>query len=261
MKKCYRYGLWMAFMILAGCSSSPDERYKISDDVAPEDPISVANIEDAHPKYEPFSRGGNSDYTLRGKSYKIVKNPTGFSQSGYASWYGKKFHGHLTSNGEVYDMYSMSAAHKTLPIPSYVKVTNTANGKTAIVRINDRGPFHDGRIIDLSYAAAYKLGVYQHGTAPVKIDYITVSKTKVDHAYSREEYLIQVAAVSDEEKARTLAVNLGQKYSAQYSVQKQNKMSRIMLGPWKDQSSANEVLLKLKQNGYPSAFMKHQTRK
>ncbi|WP_086983299.1 septal ring lytic transglycosylase RlpA family protein [Vibrio aphrogenes] len=259
MKKYYRYGLWMAFMILAGCSSSND-RYKLSDDVAPEDPISVANIENAHPRYEPFSRSGNKDYTLRGKHYQIVKDPTGFTQSGYASWYGKKFHGHLTSNGEVYDMYSMSAAHKTLPIPSYVKVTNTANGKTAIVRINDRGPFHDGRIIDLSYAAAYKLGVYQAGTAPVKIDYISVAKTNVDHAYSKEEYLIQVAAVSNAEKARTLAVNLGQKYSAQYSVETQSKIHRIMLGPWKDQTAANKVLHQLQQNGYGSAFMKHKTR-
>ena len=91
----------MAFTLLAGCSSSPDERYKLSDDVAPEDPISVANVEDAHPRYEPFSRGGNRDYSLRGKDYKIVRDTKNFTQSGYASWYGKKFHGHLTSNGEV----------------------------------------------------------------------------------------------------------------------------------------------------------------
>lgn len=261
MKKYCRYGLWMAFTLLAGCSSSPDERYKLSDDVAPEDPISVANVEDAHPRYEPFSRGGNRDYSLRGKDYKIVRDTKNFTQSGYASWYGKKFHGHLTSNGEVYDMYSMSAAHKTLPIPSYVKVTNTANGKTAIVRINDRGPFHDGRIIDLSYTAAYKLGVYQAGTAPVKIDYITVPKSKVDHAYSKQEYLIQVAAVSDSEKARTLAKNLGQTYASQYSVENSSSINRIMLGPWKDQNQANEVLHKLQQSGYQSAFMKHRARK
>ncbi|HAH03554.1 MAG TPA: septal ring lytic transglycosylase RlpA, partial [Vibrio sp.] len=97
-----------------------------------------------------------------------------FTEKGKASWYGKKFHGHLTSNGEIYDMYSMSAAHKTLPIPSYVKVTNTDNNKTTIVRINDRGPFHEGRIIDLSYAAAYKLDVLRTGTANVEIEVITV---------------------------------------------------------------------------------------
>ncbi|OEF26279.1 septal ring lytic transglycosylase RlpA family protein [Vibrio rumoiensis] len=262
MKNRYHYGLWLTFTLLVGCSSSSsDDRYKLTDDVAPKDPMSVVNIEDAHPRYEPFSRSGNRDYTLRGKDYKIVKDPTGFTQTGYASWYGKKFHGHLTSNGEVYDMYSMSAAHKTLPIPSYVKVTNTANGKTVIVRVNDRGPFHDGRIIDLSYAAAYKIGVYQNGTAPVKIEYINVPPTKLDLAYSKEEYLIQVAAVTDPEKARTLAIKLSQTYSSSYNIEAQNGVNRIMLGPWKEQATANSVLNKLQQNGYPSAFMKHKTRK
>ncbi len=260
IKRISTYLLFTLLLVLVGCSSSTN-RYSLNDDVAPEKPLSVAHVEDAHPRYEPFSRSGNRDYTLRGKDYKIVKETKDFTQTGYASWYGKKFHGHLTSNGEVYDMYSMSAAHKTLPIPSYVKVTNTANSKTVIVRVNDRGPFHDGRIIDLSYAAAYKLGVYQAGTAPVKVEYITTAKTKVDQAYSKEEYLIQVAAVSDKNKAETLAKQLGQSYSINYSVQTTNKINRIMLGPWKDQNSANVVLLKLQSSGYRTAFMKHQTRK
>ncbi|MFV0576131.1 MAG: septal ring lytic transglycosylase RlpA family protein [Vibrio sp.] len=260
MKKQLIFGLWIAAVALAGCSSSDsNNRYALDNDVAPDDPMSVANIEDAHPKYEPFSRGGNRDYTLGGEDYKIIKNPQGFTQTGYASWYGKKFHGHLTSNGETYDMYSMSAAHKTLPIPSYVKVTNTANGRTAIVRVNDRGPFHDGRIIDLSYAAAYKLGVYQAGTAPVKIEYISVPKTKVDTAYSKDQFLIQVAAISNQEKARTLAVNLGQKYSSQYKVETTASLNKVILGPWADQHDAVSVLGKLQQSGYPSAFLKHQT--
>lgn len=260
MKIHCRYTLWLVFALVTGCSSSSNDRYTLSNDVAPKDPISVANIEDAHPKYEPFSRGGNRDYTLRGKNYNIIKEPQGFTQTGHASWYGKKFHGHLTSNGEVYDMYSMSAAHKTLPIPSYVKVTNTANGKTVIVRVNDRGPFHQGRIIDLSYAAAYKVGVYQNGTAPVKIEYISVPKTQVDAAYSKEKYLIQVAAVSDAKKAGTLAVKLGQSYSTDYSVEKQNGINRVIIGPWNNQSDATKALIQLQQTGYPSAFMKHQTR-
>ncbi|MBD1575029.1 MULTISPECIES: septal ring lytic transglycosylase RlpA family protein [Vibrio] len=260
LKRLTSYALISVLLILAGCSSSND-RYKLSDDVAPQKPLSVSHVEDAHPRYEPFSRSGNRDYTLRGKDYKIVKETKGFTQTGYASWYGKKFHGHLTSNGEVYDMYSMSAAHKTLPIPSYVRVTNTDNGKTVIVRVNDRGPFHEGRIIDLSYAAAYKLGVYQAGTAPVKVEYITTPKTKVDQAYSKDEYLIQVAAISNKNKAETLAKQLGQTYSAPYSVVTQNKINRIMLGPWKDQDAANAALLKLQSSGYQTAFMKHQTRK
>jgi rare lipoprotein A len=159
---------------LAGCSSSG--RYSIKDDVGPRSPISVDSIEDAQPKYEPYSRGGNKDYQLRGGSYQIIKDIEGYKEKGYASWYGTKFHGHRTSNGEVYDMYSMSAAHKTLPIPSYLKITNLDNGKKIVVRVNDRGPFHDERIVDLSYAAAYKLGVLDNGTAPVQIESIVVNR-------------------------------------------------------------------------------------
>lgn len=114
--------LAIPLMILAGCSGSNNDRYAISQDVAPDSPITLQHIEDATPRYEPYSLGGNKDYTVRGKSYSVINNPQGFKEKGKASWYGKKFHGHLTSNGETYDMYSMSAAHKNLPIPSYVKV-------------------------------------------------------------------------------------------------------------------------------------------
>jgi rare lipoprotein A len=165
---------YVVVAFLAGCSSSG--RYKIKDDVGPQSPISIDSIEDAQPKYEPYSRGGNNDYQLRGGSYQIIKDIEGYKERGYASWYGTKFHGHRTSNGEVYDMYSMSAAHKTLPIPSYLKITNLDNGKKIVVRVNDRGPFHDERIVDLSYAAAYKLGVLQNGTAPVQIESIVVNR-------------------------------------------------------------------------------------
>jgi rare lipoprotein A len=175
MMKGQHYLFYLAIVaFLAGCSSSG--RYSIKDDVGPRSPISVDSIEDAQPKYEPYSRGGNKDYRLRGGSYQIIKDIEGYKEKGYASWYGTKFHGHRTSNGEVYDMYSMSAAHKTLPIPSYLKITNLDNGKKIVVRVNDRGPFHDDRIVDLSYAAAYKLGVLQNGTAPVQIESIVVNK-------------------------------------------------------------------------------------
>ena len=138
------YSLVFSALILAGCSSqkAQEGRYELESDVAPETPLSVEHIEDAHPKYEPYSLGGNSNYTLRGQDYKIIRDAKGFKEKGKASWYGEKFQGHLTSNGEIYDMYSMTAAHKTLPLPSFVKVTNTDNGKSTIVRVNDRGPFH-----------------------------------------------------------------------------------------------------------------------
>jgi rare lipoprotein A len=119
---------------------------------------------------EPHSRYGNrSPYTVLGKTYRVLGSAEGYDETGIASYYGNKFHGRRTSNLEVYDMYAFTAAHKTLPLPSFARVTNLANGRSVIVRVNDRGPFHDGRIIDLSYAAAVKLGVDRMGTARVEV--------------------------------------------------------------------------------------------
>ncbi len=143
-------------------------------DKAPATPPDVSKVPDAVPRYEPLSRGGNrSPYEVFGKTYTVMPSAEGYRESGIASWYGMKFHGHLTSNGEVYDMYEMTAAHKSLPIPSFVRVTNLDNGKSVIVRVNDRGPFHQDRLIDLSYAAAYRLDILQRGTGRVKVEAIT----------------------------------------------------------------------------------------
>jgi rare lipoprotein A len=246
----------LVLMILAGCSSSGD-RYDIKDGVAPNAPISVEHIEDAHPQYEPYSRGGNKDYTLRGQKYQIVKNTDGYTEQGQASWYGKKFHGHLTSNGEIYDMYSMSAAHKTLPIPSYVKVTNLDNNKTAIVRVNDRGPFHAGRIIDLSYAAAYKLDVIKTGTANVAIEVIKVDKPLTTIVKKSDpRYIIQVASSQNEERVRTLSQNLGQSLSVQSFIDSDNGSHRAVLGPFTDYTLTQETLERVKSLGYETAFIK-----
>ncbi|HEU4812672.1 MAG TPA: septal ring lytic transglycosylase RlpA family protein [Xanthomonadaceae bacterium] len=137
---------------------APDELPKV--DLIPE-PVVVA---------EPRSRYGNrSPYTVLGKSYRVLDSAEGYVDRGIASYYGQKFHGRRTSSLEVYDMYTFSAAHKTLPLPSYARVTNLANGESVVVRVNDRGPFHEGRIIDLSYAAAVKLGIHQTGTARVEV--------------------------------------------------------------------------------------------
>ncbi|MDW6092305.1 septal ring lytic transglycosylase RlpA family protein [Vibrio rhizosphaerae] len=245
-------------LFMAGCSSSG--RYDIRDDVAPKRPISVDNIEDAHPKYEPYSLGGNRDYTVRGKKYHIIKNPKGFQEQGLASWYGKKFHGHQTSNGEIYDMYSMTAAHKTLPIPSYVRVTNTNNGKTAIVRINDRGPFHSGRIIDLSYAAAYKLDIIRTGTAPVKIEVLTYDRPTVTAATPPKkhpsDYVIQVSSSAHLERTRTLSRDLSQKLSVTSYIDSLNGSHRVFLGPFHDYSQTRQTLEQVKQLGYSSAFIR-----
>lgn len=242
-------------LFLAGCSSSG--RYSIDNDIAPNAPISVDHIEDAHPQNEPYSLGGNKDYTLGGVTYHIIKNPEGYTEKGKASWYGTKFHGHLTSNGEVYDMYSMTAAHKTLPLPSYVKVTNVDNGKTAIVRVNDRGPFHTGRIIDLSYAAAYKLGVLQTGTANVEIAVISADKNITsDDKAAQQQYYIQVSSSQNENNARTLAKNLSQTLSVRSFVDTVDGSHRVFLGPFVDYSLTQESLERVKSLGYQTAFVK-----
>lgn len=135
-----------------------------------------ASPADAVPKNESYSRGGTSSYKLFGKQYHVRKTHHGYKERGIASWYGKQFHGRLTSNGERYDMYKMTAAHKSLPLPCYVKVTNLENKKTIVVRVNDRGPFHGNRIIDLSYAAAKKLGMDHKGTAKIEVEAISSNK-------------------------------------------------------------------------------------
>lgn len=246
-------------LVLVGCSSSPSKRYSIDDDIAPDAPISVEHIEDATPMYEPYSLGGNSNYTLRGNDYTIIKQPEGFKQQGIASWYGKKFHGHLTSNGEIYDMYSMSAAHKELPIPSYVKVTNKDNGKTAIVRVNDRGPFHEGRIIDLSYAAALKLDVIRTGTANVAIEVITVNKpTQAHKQQALPKFVIQVASSQHQDRVETLAQNLSQTLSVKSYVRSEDKLHRVFLGPFDDYMLSQKALEQVKDLGYTSAFIRSQ---
>jgi rare lipoprotein A len=137
-------------------------------------------IPDAKPRAETPSRYGNPNhYDVYGKRYYVKKSSKNFRQEGIASWYGKQFHGRNTSSGEPYDMFAMTAAHKTLPLPTYVRVTNQRNGKSIVVRVKDRGPFHSKRIIDLSYAAALKLGITNTGTAPVSIEAIN-SDTKAD---------------------------------------------------------------------------------
>lgn len=162
----WRASVALAVALLAtACGEAP-----VVSDGPPLQEIDVSGIPDAVPMIEPITIAGNrSPYQVLGKTYRVLPTSKGYEQTGYASWYGRKFHGRLTSNGEIYNMYGMTAAHKTLPIPSYVRVTNQATGSSVVVRINDRGPFHSDRIIDLSYAAAKKLGFYESGTAPVHL--------------------------------------------------------------------------------------------
>lgn len=131
--------------------------------------VDLASIPDAVPVKLPLSKTGNNPYTALGKSYRPMRDAKGYKARGTASWYGKKFHGRRTSSGETYDMFAMTAAHTTLPIPSFARVTNLDNGRSVVVRVNDRGPFLHNRLIDLSYAAAWKLGITAKGTGRVKV--------------------------------------------------------------------------------------------
>ena len=170
MKQLFFY---TCLIFLSACST-PIPKQVDSAPLAP--PKNLNNIPDAVPKNEPKSRGGNPvSYQVFGKTYYVKPNSLSYKEQGTASWYGTKFHGRKTSNGETYDMYAMTAAHKSLPIPTYLKVKNIANNKEIIVRVNDRGPFHGNRIIDLSYAAAAKLDILGKGTAVVQLEAINTS--------------------------------------------------------------------------------------
>ncbi len=164
-------------LVLAACGSAPKAppssgKY-YQDDGPPESvPANLAQLPDAVPRDEPFHRFANRPYVVFGQSYIPVVNKQPGKERGMASWYGRKFHGQKTASGETYDMFAMSAAHKTLPIPSYVRVTNVKNGKSVVVRVNDRGPFHSERVIDLSYAAAERIGIVSAGSALVEIERI-----------------------------------------------------------------------------------------
>jgi rare lipoprotein A len=169
----------LTLILLAGCSSSP--RISRQDGVSANlpSPEEIARIPDATPRAEPASPYGNPEsYVVFGKRYHPLKDGRGYDERGIASWYGSKFHGQRTSSGEPYDMFAMTAAHKTLPLPCYARVTNLKNNRSVIVKINDRGPFHDNRLIDLSYTAAWKLGIIGEGTGLVEVSAIDPSAPK-----------------------------------------------------------------------------------
>ena len=176
---------------MAACGSAPkktDDAPKTSpkyysDDGPPSSvPDNLASIPDATPIDEPFHKFANRPYVVFGRSYVPAVNKDAYRERGIASWYGKKFHGQKTSSGEIYDMFAMTAAHKTLPIPSYAKVTNVRTGASVVVRINDRGPFHGDRIIDLSYAAASRIGVASAGSGLVDVERVFAGQVVVASA-------------------------------------------------------------------------------
>ena len=193
--------VWLGW--LTGCMSggvfTPSKSQR---DAAPNNSADVLarlqRLPDPQVKQEPKSKWGNGPvYTVWGKSYRVMDSASGFWQEGTASWYGTKFHGRRTSSGEPFDIYKLTAAHRHLPLPSYVRVTNLANGKNTVVRVNDRGPFHGDRIIDLSYAAAVKLGFHDKGTSRVRIEVLEEQRKPQAPA----AYIVQAGAFSEFERA------------------------------------------------------------
>jgi len=176
----------VALFLIVGCSSpskysTSDQStrtslssggYYLDDGPGENTPINLDTIPDATPKNEPLRKANMRPYTALGKSYQPMTTLDEYKEQGIASWYGRRYHGNQTASGEVYDMYAMTAAHPTLPLPSYVRVTNTQNGKVVVVRVNDRGPFLAERIIDLSYTAAYKLDIIANGSGMVEVESI-----------------------------------------------------------------------------------------
>ncbi len=266
------WGLMVAIaMLLSGCESSPKQtsRYSMEQDVGPEQAVDLSHVKDAVPRSEPYSAGGNrSPYTVWGESYLVMASAQGYREQGIASWYGRKFHGHATSNGEIYDMYAMTAAHKALPLPSFARVTNQANGRSVVVRVNDRGPFHEDRLIDLSYAAAHRLGMLRAGTARVLVEAITpepiplplgsrAANTAAQSATADAQLVtrhLQIGAYSTREaaeKVRQRVVALLPQWPVAVSERDGAKtLYRVRLGPLPAQASTDSLIEQLQQAGF-----------
>ncbi len=232
---------WVGCVLsLSACST-----VALQQDGPPPHSVDVSSITNAKPKAEVKSRYGNMEsYVIGNRRYYTMESSLGYVESGVASWYGSKFHGRRTSSGEPYNMYGMTAAHKSLPLPTYVEVTNLDNGQKIIVKVNDRGPFVDDRLIDLSYVAAAKLGIAQQGTGRVKVRAIDVNQgvrsvAKAEAMPSR--IYLQVGAFSQQHNAEELKTSLAEKHFSNVHIHNDNSLYRVRLGPVDN----DETLLKL----------------
>ena len=235
-------------LLLAACAG---DKEKSDGDGPSSRKIKPGDVKDAVPKDEPLARYGNhSPYTVLGKTYTLLPTSKGYHERGIASWYGSKFHGRRTSSGELYDMHLATAAHKTLPLPTYAEVTNLDNGRKMIVKINDRGPFHEGRIIDLSYAAAIRLGVDQTGTARIDVRSVDVKKSKKYSAKVADDTFLQVGAFSKKSTAKDLAGELKAANLKPVSVQKSRGLYKVWIGPYKNEAEIEEHMRRVVELGY-----------
>jgi len=247
---------------IAGCASAPKTTPPAPDTTPvprPPSPVDIAAIPDAVPRFEPRSTRGNPPfYEVFGKRYFVLPTAEGYVEQGVASWYGPGFHAASTSNGEPYDMYAMTAAHKTLPLPSYVRVTNLANGRTVVLRVNDRGPFVGNRIIDLSYTAAAKLDMLRAGTALVEVRALLPDKLEpVPPAAPARTLYVQAGAFADEGNAQRLAARLRAagvgEIGISPSLRTERRLWRVRVGPVESVAEFDRVAAQLAKLGIPDA--------
>ena len=246
----------MLTAMLAGCSVDPQR------DGAPAGEIDLSSIPDAVPRAEPASRYGNpASYVVHGRRYVTLPSARGFVERGIASWYGTKFHGRRTSSGEPYDMFRMTAAHRTLPLPTYVAVRNLATGREVVVRVNDRGPFHDDRILDLSWAAAARLGIAQKGTGPVEVRALDPDSTELPRGAvaagaEPKEIHIQAGAFRSPENATRMRAGLAATTALPVRIRRTvhdgKAMHRVRIGPVSSMEEARRVVSALVALGIES---------
>ncbi|MFZ5559990.1 MAG: septal ring lytic transglycosylase RlpA family protein [Pseudomonadota bacterium] len=254
-----------------------DEFNRIKD-AFPDTPPDVSQVPDAEPVAEPRSKYGNkSPYTVLGKRYRVLPTARGYRATGQASWYGKKFHGLRTSSGEKYDMYKMTAAHRSLPLPSYARVTNLANDKSVVVKVNDRGPFHAERVMDLSYAAAARLDMLKTGTARVRIEAIDPAEYRAaqkeqaarpaasaqaavaapaaavaaEAAAAPARFFVQVGAFSEPANAAGLQAKVLELVHAPVTIARDGEptpVNRVQVGPFSSREEADRAAQALRDN-------------
>lgn len=265
-----------ALLVLGGCagpSPRPDAGPgpEPADGPPPPGAVDVAAIPEPTPRDEPLSRYGNPpSYVVYGQTYHVQRKRTAYRAEGTASWYGTKFHGRRTSSGEPFDMYRFTAAHRTLPLPSYVEVTNLANGRTLVVRVNDRGPFKDDRLIDLSYAAAKRLGFADDGTARVEVRAVDPGIAPPVAAEGNERtrperdgrLWLQAGAFTERGNAERLRRRLADAGLAPVDVQRADTgeatVFRVRLGPLGSEARAAELAERVQSLGFSAPLPVHE---
>jgi rare lipoprotein A len=266
-------------------TASSSSRYYKDDGPGANPPANLDAIPDAVPRDEPLNRFANRPYVVLGREYVPATSLRPYRERGVASWYGRKFHGQKTSTGEVYDMYAMTAAHPTLPLPSYARVTNPANGRSVVVRVNDRGPFLHDRVIDLSYAAAHRLGIAQNGSGEVEVEAILPTDLRVvasplppvasapavaasivapaDAAGPApgNGFVVQLGAFANFANAQAFQAHVqNQTRTAQVEskVRQANGLYRVYVGPYGDRDEARRAAERIQSAfGFPGTVVAH----